>query len=99
MYIRVYVCMYGYVQYVASYVISFNSSIGSSNSNLNISTSSPTRNTTWFNNGLNCSGNEVCLTSCLSSIPASPSNQCNNEVGVRCSKYTINSICSLEFIS
>ena len=55
-----------------------------------------TRSTTWFNNGLNCTGDELCLTSCLSSIPTTPLNQCSNEVGVRCSKCTISIMCSLE---
>ena len=50
------------------------------------------RNTTWVDNGLNCAGSEVCLTSCLSSIPTSPLSQCSNEVGVRCSKYTLSSV-------
>ena len=54
---------------------------------LNISSFGETTNTIWFNNNLRCTGNKVCLTSCLSSIPTSPLNQCSNEVGVRCSKY------------
>ena len=72
--LRIYVCN-----------ISFHSSIGSM---LNMSTTGFARNTVWLNNGFGCTGNEVCLTSCLSSIPTSPLNQCSNEVGVRCSKYT-----------
>ena len=47
-----------------------------------------TGSTIWYNDILNCLGNEVCLGSCLSSIPTSPVDQCSNEVGVRCSKYS-----------
>jgi len=54
---------------------------------LNMSESILTGTTVWLNNDLNCVGNEVCITSCLSSIPTSSLNECSSEVGVRCSKY------------
>ena len=54
---------------------------------LDISSYGETANTIWFNSSLSCTGNEVCLTSCLSSIPTRPLTNCSNEVGVRCSKY------------
>ena len=63
----------------------------SNGTRLNISTPN-LLSTTWIDNNLNCFGNEVCLTSCLSSIPTIPLNQCSNEVGVRCSKYTLASM-------
>ena len=55
---------------------------------LNISGPIVTGNTIWYNNVINCVGNEVCLAKCLSSIPTSQMDQCSNEVGVRCSKYS-----------
>ena len=54
---------------------------------VNIPSSGQTTDKIWFNNKFTCNGSEVCLTSCLSSIPTSPLTQCSNEVGVRCSKY------------
>ena len=41
----------------------------------------------WINDiPLNCTGDEVCLTSCLASIPTRLAHRCSNDVGVRCSK-------------
>ena len=53
---------------------------------LNISGPMVTGNTIWYNDVLNCLGNEVCLVRCLSYIPAIAIDQCSSEVGVRCSK-------------
>ena len=53
---------------------------------LNISGPVVTGNTIWYNDVINCIGNEVCLARCLSFISTSPVDQCSSEVGVRCSK-------------
>ena len=53
---------------------------------LNISRPMVTGNTIWYNDVLNCPGNEVCLAHCLPYTPTSAVDQCSNEVRVRCSK-------------
>ena len=56
-----------------------------SNTTLNV-TSFGVTSDVWINTSFNCTGNEVCLTKCLTSIPTSLVDRCSNDVGVTCSK-------------
>ncbi|XP_065884217.1 scavenger receptor cysteine-rich type 1 protein M130-like isoform X2 [Dysidea avara] len=59
--------------------------VGSNYSSLNnISVPEIGSSIVWVNDVM-CNGSEVCLGSCLSSIPSSPLELCSNEVRVRCS--------------
>ena len=74
-------------KYITSYFVYRDETINEPDyATLKISSFGEMTDTIWFSSGLNCAGNEFCLSSCLPSIPNSPLSQCSNEVGVRCSK-------------
>ena len=74
-----------YIEMISCLIVVFCSDNVSSNAKLDVTLYGVT-NKIWINTSFNCTGDKVCLTQCLTSIPTSLMDSCSIDVGVRCSK-------------